>query len=62
MSSKNTKTTTEYDNTCPDLDEILSDKDLYAKRKKRVRRTKEELKPNYVDPIEMENLIKSCEQ
>jgi len=25
--------------------------------KKRVRRTKEELKPNYVDPIEMENLI-----
>jgi uncharacterized FlaG/YvyC family protein len=26
-------------------------------RKKRVRRTKEELKPNYVDPIEMEQLI-----
>jgi hypothetical protein len=26
-------------------------------KKKRVRRTKEELKPNYVDPIEMENLI-----
>jgi hypothetical protein len=40
------------------LDEILSDKQLYA-RKKRVRRTKEELKPNYVDPIEMERLIKS---
>jgi hypothetical protein len=27
------------------------------KKKKRVRRTKEELKPNYVDPIEMERLI-----
>ncbi len=27
------------------------------KKKKRVRRTKEELKPNYVDPIEMEQLI-----
>jgi DNA-directed RNA polymerase specialized sigma24 family protein len=27
------------------------------KKKKRVRRTKAELKPNYVDPIEMENLI-----
>jgi hypothetical protein len=27
------------------------------KKKKRVRRTKEELKPNYVDPIEMENFI-----
>lgn len=26
-------------------------------KKKRVRRTKEELKPNYVDPVEMENLI-----
>ena len=26
-------------------------------RKKRVRRTKEELKPNYVDPVEMEQLI-----
>lgn len=26
-------------------------------KKKRVRRTKEELKPNYVDPIEMEKLI-----
>jgi hypothetical protein len=26
-------------------------------KKKRVRRTKEELKPNYVDPIEMEQLI-----
>jgi hypothetical protein len=27
------------------------------KSKKRVRRTKEELKPNYVDPLEMEQLI-----
>jgi hypothetical protein len=41
----------------PDLDEILDDKAI-TKGKKRVRRTKEELKPNYVDPIEMENLIK----
>lgn len=32
---------------------------LDEKPKKRVRRTKEELKPNYVDPKEMENLIKS---
>ena len=58
MSSRKTKNTAELDVNCPDLDEILSDKDLYAKRKKRVRRTKEELKPNYVDPIEMENLIR----
>ena len=34
----------------------LWDSDIKIK-KKRVRRTKEELKPNYVDPIEMENLI-----
>lgn len=34
----------------------LWDSDIKVK-KKRVRRTKEELKPNYVDPIEMENLI-----
>ena len=47
----------DYDNLYSNIDEILSDKDLYAKRKKRVRRTKEELKPNYVDPIEMERLI-----
>lgn len=32
---------------------------LDEKPKKRVRRTKEELKPNYVDPKEMEALIKS---
>lgn len=32
---------------------------LNEKPKKRVRRTKEELKPNYVDPKEMEDLIKS---
>lgn len=37
------------------LDEILNE----ATPKKRVRRTKEELKPNYVDPKEMEDLIKS---
>jgi hypothetical protein len=53
-----TKDIEEYDDLYSNIDEILSDKDLYAKRKKRVRRTKEELKPNYVDPIEMENLIK----
>jgi hypothetical protein len=58
MASKKLKDNVDIDDSCPDLDEILSDKDLYAKRKKRVRRTKEELKPNYVDPIEMENLIK----
>lgn len=34
----------------------LWDSDVKVK-KKRVRRTKEELKPNYVDPIEMEQLI-----
>jgi hypothetical protein len=32
---------------------------IKAGPKKRIRRTKEELKPNYVDPIEMEKLIKS---
>ena len=32
---------------------------LNEKPKKRIRRTKEELKPNYVDPKEMEDLIKS---
>lgn len=38
-----------------DISSILEEK----KPKKRVRRTKEELKPNYVDPKEMEDLIKS---
>jgi hypothetical protein len=52
------KDTEEFDSLYSNIDEILNDKDLYVKRKKRVRRTKEELKPNYVDPIEMENLIK----
>ena len=33
--------------------------DLLGKPKKRVRRTKEELKPNYVDPKEMEESIKA---
>lgn len=37
-----------------DIDQFLNEKP-----KKRVRRTKEELKPNYVDPKEMEDLIKS---
>jgi hypothetical protein len=32
---------------------------LNEKPKKRIRRTKEELKPNYVDPKEMEDLIRS---
>lgn len=41
-----------------DINQLLSEADK-AKPKKRVRRTKEELKPNYVDPIEMEQLIKS---
>jgi len=40
----------ENDNLFPIWDEPLV-------KKKRVRRTKEQLKPNYVDPIEMENLI-----
>jgi len=35
-----------------DISDILKEKP-----KKRIRRTKEELKPNYVDPKEMENLI-----
>lgn len=35
-----------------DLDEII------GKPKKRIRRTKEELKPNYVDPVEMQEQIK----
>lgn len=38
-----------------DISEIL---DQPYKTKKRVRRTKEELKPNYVDPVEMEKQIK----
>jgi hypothetical protein len=42
-----------------DFDEILKNLDEPKKRStKRVRRTKEELKPNYVDPIEMERQIK----
>jgi hypothetical protein len=57
-----TEKTDDYDELYSNIDEILSDKDLYAKRKKRVRRTKEELKPNYVDPIEMENLIREYHQ
>lgn len=39
-----------------DISEIL---DQPYKSKKRVRRTKEELKPNYVDPANMEKLIKT---
>jgi hypothetical protein len=39
-----------------DLDQLLADEP--KKSKKRVRRTKEELKPNYVDPIYMEQCIK----
>jgi hypothetical protein len=42
-----------------DFGEFDINKILNEKPKKRVRRTKEELKPNYVDPIEMEKLIKS---
>jgi hypothetical protein len=39
------------------LDSLVLDNIKYNKPKKRVRRTKEELKPNYVDPLEMEKLI-----
>lgn len=39
-----------------DDEDFLIDDDI-IKPKKRVRRTKEELKPNYVDPIEMEKSI-----
>jgi len=38
-------------------DDVIDFEDL-TKPKKRVRRTKEELKPNYVNPIEMEQSIK----
>jgi len=44
-----------YDPNEEDLSSLW-DSDIKVK-KKRVRRTKEELKPNYVDPIEMEQLI-----
>lgn len=40
-----------------DLDSLILGDINYNKPKKRVRRTKEELKPNYVDPLEMEKLI-----
>lgn len=40
-----------------DIDSLILDDITYNKPKKRVRRTKEELKPNYVDPLEMEQLI-----
>jgi len=39
-------------------DNILDFDDIVGKPKKRVRRTKEELKPNYVDPAEMEQRIR----
>jgi hypothetical protein len=45
----------DYDIDDVDLSSIIDD--LPKKPKKRVRRTKEELKPNYVDPLEMERLI-----
>ncbi len=46
--------------TFDDLEDDISfiDLDDEKKPKKRVRRTKEELKPNYVDPKEMEDSIK----
>lgn len=44
----------EYD---PNEDTTSLWDDIPKIKKKRVRRTKEELKPNYVDPIEMEQLI-----
>lgn len=40
-------------------DDVLDLDDIIGKPKKRIRRTKEELKPNYVDPIEMEQQIKN---
>ena len=46
-----------YDHIDDDLSSI--DFDDEKKPKKRVRRTKEELKPNYVDPKEMEECIRS---
>lgn len=42
-----------------DLEDFDISSILDQKPKKRIRRTKEELKPNYVDPKEMEDLIKS---
>ena len=48
MATKAIKKETYHDD---DLDDIIQPK------KKRLRRTKEELKPNYVDPIEMEKCI-----
>ena len=41
-----------------DLSSVLDEEPIKRGPKKRVRRTKEELKPNYVDPIQMEQLIK----
>ena len=53
------KTTKNKEELEDDFDEILKGLDEPKKRStKRVRRTKEELKPNYVDPIEMEKQIK----
>jgi hypothetical protein len=53
------KTPKNNENLEDDFDEILKNLDEPKKRStKRVRRTKEELKPNYVDPIEMERQIK----
>lgn len=43
--------------TVEDDDVFLGDESISAAPKKRVRRTKEQLKENYVDPLEMERLI-----
>jgi hypothetical protein len=58
MAKKITKDEDVYIGDNPDISSILEKKKKIRSRK-RVRRTKEELKPNYVDPIEMEKLIKS---
>ena len=57
MAKKTSKIDDCYIGDTPDISSIL-DEPLKLASKKRVRRTKEELKPNYVDPIEMEKLIK----
>jgi hypothetical protein len=45
-----------------DLSEIIDESLSKPKSTKRVRRTKEELKPNYVDPVHMEVCIKKYYQ
>jgi hypothetical protein len=61
MPRKKTKKEDDFLETDVDIDisALLDEPIIKSSTKKRVRRTKEELKPNYVDPIEMERLIVS---